>query len=140
MIVRRGLLMLLLVLSPLAAQKQSPIPLQLDIKEKQLEELYAEYWRAEYNIARGDEYLTSRPVQERIRMVMSDEKFLHDLKLTRLEGPSLRRRRDLFLEEAAYTKISNDPALTALVESITRDENSFRYKVGDRQLTRSGAD
>jgi len=135
--VRRGLLMLLLVLSPLAAQKQSPIPLQLDIKEKQLEELYAEYWRAEYNIARGDEYLTSRPVQERIRMVMSDEKFLHDLKLTRLEGPSLRRRRDLFLEEAAYTKISNDPALTALVESITRDENSFRYKVGDRQLTRA---
>ena len=87
MIVRRGLLMLLLVLSPLAAQKQSPIPLQLDIKEKQLEELYPEYWRAEYNIARGDEYLSSRPVQERIRMVMSDEKFLHDLKLTRLEGP-----------------------------------------------------
>ena len=54
-----------------------------------------------------------------------------------MRGPSLRRRRDLFLEEAAYTKISNDPALTALVESITRDENSFRYKVGDRQLTRA---
>jgi len=61
MSVWHGLITILLVLSPAAAQKQNPIPLQLDIKEKQLEELYAEYWRAEYNIARGDEYLTSRP-------------------------------------------------------------------------------
>jgi hypothetical protein len=130
-------LLALLVFSPLAARQQNPVALQLDVKEKQLEALYANYWRAEYQIAKGDEHLSSRPVQESIRAVISDEKFLHDLRVTRLADPTLRRRRDLFLEEAAYTKISNDPELTALVESITRSENAFRYKLGDQRLTRA---
>jgi Zn-dependent M32 family carboxypeptidase len=137
MTVRHGLTLILLVLSPLAAKEHNPITLQLDAKEKQLEELYADYWRAEYQIALGDEHLSSRPVQERIREVITDEKFLADLKSTRFNRPMLTRRRDLFVEEAAYTKISNDPTLTALVENITRAENSFRYKVGDRRLTRA---
>jgi len=42
MIVPYGLCIVLLVLSSLAAEKQSPIALQLDAKERQLEELYAD--------------------------------------------------------------------------------------------------
>jgi Peptidase family M3 len=121
---------------PLAAQKQKPVVERLDAKEEQLENLYADYWRTEYEIALGNEHLSSRPVQESIRAVVSDDEFLQLLKTVRLHG-LLRRRRDLFLEEAAYTKISNDPKLTAIVEQITRRENSMRYKVGQRQWTRA---
>lgn len=137
MTVHHGLLVVLLILSPLAAQQKAPIELQLDAKERQLEELYADYWRAEYEIARGNEHLSSRPIQERLRAVISDEKFLQDLKTARLQDPLLRRRRELFVEEAAYTRISNNPQLTALVENITRAENAIRYKVADQRLTRA---
>jgi hypothetical protein len=34
----------------------------------------------EYQIARGNESLSSRPIQERIRTVISDEQFLRRLK------------------------------------------------------------
>src|SRR5678816_4713447 len=50
---------------------------------------------------------------------------------------SLKMRRKLFLNEAVYTRITNDPALTAVVEQITKQENAVRYKVGDQQLTRA---
>jgi Peptidase family M3 len=137
MIVPYGLCMVLLVLSSLAAEKQSFIALQLDAKERRLEELYADYWRAEYQIARGDKMLSSRPIQEHIRVVINDESFLRDLKAARLQDSALRRRRDLFVQEATYSRIANNPELTALVENITRAENSFRYTVENRRLTRA---
>jgi oligoendopeptidase F len=133
----RALLTFLALVCPLAGQAQNSIVVQLDAKEKQLENLYAEYWRTEYQIALGDESLSSRTIQERIRAVTSDNKFLHDLKAAHFRNRLLNRRRALFLEEATYTEISNDAKLTAIVEQITRQENAMRYKVGDRQLTRA---
>ena len=132
-----ALLISLAFVCPRAVEAQHSIARKLDATERHLEDLYAGYWRTEYRIALGDEHLSSRPVQESIRAVISDEKFLHDLKSAHFRDPLLRRRRALFLEEATYTKITNDPNLTAIVEDITREENTMRYKVGARKLTRA---
>ena len=78
-----------------------------------------------------------RPIQEQIRTVVSDDTFLRELDRTRFSDALLKARRKLFLNEAVYTRITNDPALTAVVEQITQQENSIRYKVGGRQLTRA---
>ena len=122
-----------------AAQAQGPaiVIQQLDTKETQLENLYADYWRTEYKIAIGDDKLSSRSIQEQIRTIVSDDTFLRDLESVKFSDPILQARRKLFLNEAVYTRITNDPALTAIVEQITQEENSMRYKVGDRQLTRA---
>ena len=123
-----------------SAQINAPAANKLDDKEKQLENLYADYWRAEYKIALGDQQLSSGPIQDRIRAIISDvsdDPFLADLKAARFSDPLLKRRRDLFLEEATFTKISNDPKLTALVETITREENNIVYEVNDKKLTRA---
>ena len=133
----RALPWLLALLCPMAAQTRPTVAAQLDAKEKQLEDLYADYWRTEYKIALGDEGLSSRPIQDQIRAVVCDDRFLHDLTATHFHDPLPRRRRDLFLEEATYTRITNDPKLTAIVEEITREENAIRYQVGDKQLTRA---
>jgi Zn-dependent M32 family carboxypeptidase len=135
---RAALLLLFLVLAAsVAAQINAPTARKLDDKEKQLESLYADYWRAEYKIALGDQQLSSGPIQDRIRAVVSDDPFLADLKAARFRNPLLKRRRDLFLEEATFTKITNDPKLTTLVESITREENNILYEVNDKKLTRA---
>ena len=121
----------------LLLQGQDSTAARLNAKEEQLESLYADYWRAEYQIAMGSEQLSSRSVQEKIRAVMTDEESLQPLKAAHFHNHLLNRRRDLFLEEATYTKITNDPKLTAIVEEITRRENSQRYKIGHRELTRA---
>lgn len=131
------LLFFLVLTASVAAQINAPTARKLDDKEKQLESLYADYWRTEYKIALGDQRLSSGPIQDRIRAVVSDDPFLADLKAARFRDPLLQRRRDLFLEEATFTKISNDPKLTALVESITREENNIHYEVNDKKLTRA---
>ena len=133
----RVLLTFFALICPLAGQAQNSIVVQLDAKEKQLEGLYAEYWRAEYQIALGDEHLSSRTIQESIRAVTTDDKFLHDLKAAHFRDRLLNRRRNLFLEETAYTQITNDAKLTAIVEQITRQENATRYQAGDHPLTRA---
>ncbi len=130
-------LMCLLLLSASVAEKPAVVAAQLDGREKQLENLYADYWRTEYKIAMGESNLSSRPVQEQIRAVVSDDNFLQDLDHTTFSDPLLKTRRKLFLNEAVYTRITNDPDLTAVVEQITRQENTTRYIVGDRQLTRA---
>jgi len=138
MSVHRAALLLFLVLTASAgAQINAPTARKLDDKEKQLESLYADYWRAEYKIALGDQQLSSGPIQDRIRAVVNDDPFLADLKAARFRDPLLKRRRDLFLEEATFTKISNDSKLTSLVESITREENNILYEVNDKKLTRA---
>ena len=113
------------------------IQTELDRREKQLEQLYAEYWRTEYRIAQGEKDVSSLDVQRRIREVVADDGFLDRLKAATFKDSVLQRRRQLFLEEAMGTKISSDPALAKLVEEIGRDESEMRYKVGDKVLARS---
>jgi hypothetical protein len=136
----RMLLRLLLALSLFVSNgvaDSSAIASQLDTHEAKLESLYADYWRTEYKIALGDQQLSSRPIQEQIRAVVTDNAFLQSLHQTKFSDPLLEKRRKLFLNEAVYTRITNDPSLTAVVEKITQQESSFRYKVGDRMFTRA---
>jgi peptidase M3-like protein len=126
-----------LLLSATVAKEPTVIADQLDTRETRLENLYADYWRTEYKIAMGEHNLSSRTIQEQIRSVVSDDPFLQDLERTSFAEPLLKARRKMFLNEAVYTKITNDPALTAVVEQITQQENSIRYEIGDRHLTRA---
>jgi len=131
------LLMSLVLLSATVAENPAVVAARLDSRETQLENLYADYWRTEYKIAMGEHELSSRPIQEEIRTVVSDDTFLRELKRTSFPDALLKARRKLFLNEAIYTGITNDPVLTAVVEQITQQENAIRYRVGDRQLTRA---
>jgi oligoendopeptidase F len=135
MVVR--LLMSLVLLSATVAEDPAVVAAQLDGREEQLENLYADYWRTEYKIAMGEHNLSSRPIQEQIRSVVSDDTFLRNLEHTSFSDLLLKARRKLFLNEAIYTRITNHPALTAVVEQITQQENTIRYKVGDRRLSRA---
>jgi len=129
-------LMCLVLLSANLADSHPGVAAALNAREKRLESLYADYWRTEYKIAMGEQNLSSRPIQEQIRAVVSDDNFLRDLDRTNFSDRILKTRRKLFLNEAVYTRITNDPVLTAVVEQITQQENAIRYKVGGRQLTR----
>src|SRR5262249_61667767 len=88
-----------------------PIHTELSRRERQLEQLYAEYWRTEYRIAQGEKGVSSLDVQRRIREVVADDGFLARLKTARFKDPILQRRQQLFLEEAMATKITSDPEL-----------------------------
>src|SRR4029077_15060871 len=129
--------MCLVLLSANVVENHAGVAADLDARENRLESLYADYWRTEYKIAMGEQNLSSRPVQRQIRAVVSDDGFLRELDRTNFSDRILKTRRKLFLNEAVYTKITNNPALTTVVEQITRQENAIRYKVGDRQLTRA---
>src|SRR2546425_1017481 len=133
----RALLIFSLVAGSLPLQGQDSTAARLNVKEEQLEKLYADYWRAEYEIAMGNEQLSSRSVQEKIRAVMTDEESLQPLKAAHFHNHLLNRRRDLFLEEATYTKITNDPKLTAIEKKTPDRKNSQRYKIAPRDLTRA---
>jgi hypothetical protein len=137
MVLGRSILLLMLTVSSAAAQSLPPAATQLDAKEKQLEDLYADYWRTEYKKALGDQQASSTPIEERIRGVFKDEEFFASLKAASFSYSLLNRRRELFLDEAVFTKITTDAKLLALEESITREEGNFRYKVADKQLTRA---
>ena len=133
----RLFLLLLMTVSSTAAQSTQPAAAQLDAKEKQLEDLYADYWRSEYKKALGDQQASSAHVEEQIRGVFKDDAFFTSLKAAHFSDSLLNRRRELFLDEAVFTKITTDAKLLALQESITREEGNFRYRVADRQLTRA---
>ena len=130
-------LLLLVMVSSAVAQSKKATAAQLDGKERQLEDLYADYWRTEYKKALGDQQASSSSTEERIRGVFKDEGFLVSLKNTSFRDSLLNRRRDLFLHEAVFTIITTDAKLNALEESITREEGNFRYKVADKQNTRA---
>jgi oligoendopeptidase F len=106
-------------------------------KEHTLEDLYAQYWRTEYQIARGNSQLSSLEVQKQIREAEIEPHFLARLKAAKFRDPILRRRQQLFLEEALVTQISSDPVLAKLVEEITHDEAAMSYDVGGKPMTRS---
>src|SRR5438046_2632317 len=114
---KHAALVFLCLVGPVLAQNTAAkLSDRLAEKEKQLVDLYSDYWRTEYRITLGDEQLSSGPIQDRIRAVVSDDAFLADLKAAHFREPLLQRRRNLFLEEATYTRISNDSKLTTLVE------------------------
>jgi oligoendopeptidase F len=136
--------MRLLLLSALAlalatgcSRDPAAVARRLDEKESRLERLYADYWRAEYRIAQGDKTASSRPIQAQIRALVTEDAFLRDLEAVRFPDPLRQRRRKLFLDEAAHTRIFTDPGLSRLVESMDHDENDIRYDVGGTKLTRS---
>jgi oligoendopeptidase F len=119
-----------------AAQSQS-FRSQWNLKEHELQRLYARYWRTEYRIARGDPGVSSLGIQKQIRAAETDPKFLAGLKHARFHDPVLLRRRELFLDEALVSQILSDEALAKLVEEITNDESAMRYEIGGKHLTRS---
>src|SRR5438874_6421542 len=130
-------LLLLLSAEAVAAAPPAAFMARWADKEQKLEQLYADYWRTEYAIARGDSKLSSVEIQTRIREEETDPKFLSELKAAKLADPVLRRRRELLLDEAAVTRISSDSVLAKLVEEISRDEAAMRYNVAGKQMTRS---
>jgi peptidase M3-like protein len=131
------LLLLFVSVTSTAPQSQEPIAAQLDVKEKQLEGFYADYWRTEYKKALGDPQATSAPTEELIRGAFRDENFFNALKAASFPDSLLNRRRELFLDEAVFTKVTTDTKLVALEEAITREEANFRYRVGEKRLSRA---
>src|SRR4051812_34902746 len=113
---RRLLVITLFILPSTFCFSANTIRAELDRKEKQLEQLYAEYWRTEYRIAQGEKDVSSLDVQKRIREVVADEPFLARLKAARFGDRTMRRRQQIFEEEAIATKISSDPELAKLIE------------------------
>ena len=129
--------LLFLIIFPVSIAAPPPsLQAQWAAKEHELEGLYAQYWRSEYEIARGNSQLSSLGIQEQIRKGETDPEFVDRLKAAKFQDPVLERRRQLFLEEAAVTQISSDATLAKLVEQITRDEAAMRYDAG-KQMTRS---
>ncbi len=121
--------MLFLILIPAGVAAQPSLQPRWAEKERELEQLYAQYWRMEYQIARGNSQLSSLEIQKQIREAETEPEFLARLKGARFRDPVIRRRQELFLDEAAVTQISSDPALAKLVEEITRDEGEMRYEI-----------
>src|SRR3954454_23800396 len=111
---------------------------KLDQKEKQLEQLWAQYWRTQYAADSGEQKDASvQPVRAKINVVLLDEAFLRELRGARFTDPILRRRRELFLSDAVDARITGDAELVKLVESITKDESEMRYEVEGKKLARA---
>jgi oligoendopeptidase F len=128
----------IVMLIPACAQVQpQTIEQRLSAKEERLEQLYAEYWRAQYKNARGDKSASSIPVQKQIRELVAEPTFIAELRKATFSDPLLARRRKLFLEEAAYTLIFTDDKLAKLVEAMENDEASIEYEAGGKKLKRS---
>src|SRR3954452_321810 len=118
-------LLFVLLLLPSAASSSAAgrVTATLDRKEHQLEQLWAEYWRTQYGIDSGEQKDASvQPVRAKINAVLLDSEFLRDLRSAHFTDPILRRRRELFLSDAVDARITGDPDLLKLVESITKDE------------------
>lgn len=113
------------------------LEVRFSIKERQLDDLYALYWKTQYDIDRGDSKLSTVDLQKRIQEIETDPKFLNDLRSARFSDAVLRRRQELFLREAAVTTIKSNTALANLVEGVTRDESAMVYQVGGKTIARS---
>ena len=118
----------------------APIKSSLDLKETQLERLYATYWEIQYRLEQGDETASDKEIEAQIREVINDPAFLNSLKAVKFDDPVLQRRRELFLDAAMDSKVSTDPELAKLVEAIRKDGSSLRYRVGERMVDRPELD
>src|SRR3954466_5076191 len=91
---------------------------QLDLKEQQLEQLWAEFWRTQYAIDSGEQKDASvQPVRAKINAVLLDESFLKSLRAAKVSDPLLQRRRELFIADADDARINGDAELLKLVET-----------------------
>ena len=119
---------LLLVLSCASAFSETrSVKKQLDLKERQLEQLWAEYWRTQYAIDSGEDKDASvQPIRAKINAVLLDDGFLSSLRAAQLADPALQRRRELFLSDAADARINGNAELVKLVESVTKAEADAR--------------
>jgi oligoendopeptidase F len=122
----------------LAAAKS--VEATLDAKEQQLEQLYATYWRIQYQLEQGDTNVSDKDVNRKIRDVVNDPTFLQKLTAAHFDDPVLRRRQQLFLEVATDSQISTDTDLVSLVESIRKDGSAIRYKIDGKLLDRPELD
>jgi oligoendopeptidase F len=128
---------LLLIVARVCVAAPASLEQQWAEREHQLEQLYAQYWRTAYQIARGNSKLSTLEIQKKILEAETESKFLAKLKTAKFSDPVFRRRQELFLEEATVTRISSDDELAKLVEEITNDESAMRYEVGGKQIARS---
>lgn len=132
----RVILLILLAQVPLSAQLVS-LETQLTAKEQHLEELWAEFWRADREQTLGNDKLSTVPIRQKIRAVLTEPHFLREIKAARFDDPTLARRRQFFLQEAEEALIIGDKKLAQLVEEMERDEGAIRYRVGEKRLTRA---
>lgn len=122
-----------------AAGQESLVSLetQLTAKEKHLEELWAEFWRTDREMTLGNDKLSTVPIRQKIREVLTEPAFLREIKAARFDDPTLARRRQFFLQEAEEALIIGDKKLARLVEEMERDEGAIRYRVSEKRLTRA---
>ena len=113
---------------------------EFDRKENELEQLYAKYWKIQYQLEQGDTSVSDKDVEGKIRDVINDQTFIGRLKASNFDDRVLERRRELFLQVATDSEISTDPQLAALVETIRKDGNATRYRVNGRSLGRAELD
>ncbi len=132
----RVILLILLAQALLSAQLVS-LETQLTAKEQQLEELWAEFWRVDREMTLGNDKLSTVPIRQKIRAVLTEPHFLREIKGARFDDPVLARRRQFFLQEAEEALIIGDKKLAKLVEEMERDEGAIRYRVGEKRLTRA---
>jgi len=126
----------LLAASTFAAPNKQSVEEQLTAKEQQLESFYADYWRDDYEVQQGNPKASTKPIQQQIHDVVDDSEFLRQLQAVDFHDSVLKRRRQLFLDEAAADQVMDNPELSRLVESIRQKEAGIRYQVGTRRLTR----
>ena len=138
----KGPVLALLALSlcaaaPVEVEEAAPLLERLTRKESQLSDLYADFWRAQYRVALGEPGASTLAVRERIRKVLTEPEPLEALSRTAFPDRLAERRRRFFLEEAADSRISADPDLSALVEELEKIYAAARFEVGGKRLTRA---
>ena len=106
-------------------------------KEQRLEKLWSEYWNEDYRAAQGDIKASTKHAQAAIRRELTDRNFVNRLRKTLIADGRLALRRKIFLSEAARAQVAGDHGLAKLVDEISRRETAFRFRVGERTLTRA---
>jgi len=136
---RGALLALALCLAGAAPASESPAGLEAEMsaREKRMADLSAEYWRAQYRVALGEKDASSLRIRAQIRDVLTSGDFPETLSKARFAEPLAERRRGLFLEEAADSRIAGDPELAALTEELEKTYAAARFLVGGRQIARA---
>jgi len=120
-----------------SAEDKSSLVALLNASEDQLEKLYAEYWRADWQATKGHSQASTAAIRSRILSAVSEPALLNVLRSVRFDDPLLDRRRELFLQEYAADVIEGDAELARIVESISHQQSEIRFRVGNQRLTRA---
>jgi oligoendopeptidase F len=132
-----GVCALLLASGARPAGELATLEQTLSRKERKLSALYAEFWREQYRVALGERDASTLAIRERIGGVLTEPTFLKELERASFPDRVVERRRKFFLEEAADSRISSDPRLSALVEELEKDYTAARFRVGGEEVTRA---